>query len=103
MMQQQHDSPQGEMQMAAVAGIIAAAVLELCPVSTRRWPISKQPIQPGPSGENDSVRLDGCALTSLTVTLLPNVCATPSESLNAAEQPMKYSNAKHVVVRTRGR
>jgi hypothetical protein len=45
------------------------------------------------------VQLEGCALTPLTVNLLPNVCA-PSESLNSAEQPRKYSNAKDVVTNT---
>jgi len=87
-------------EFAAVGGIIVAAVLELCPVSTRPWPISKQPIQPGPSGENDSVRLDGCAPIPLIVTLLAVVCATPSEGLNCAEQPRKYSNANYVVAKT---
>ena len=76
----------------------------LLPVSTRSsapWLISyKQINQPAPSRENDSVRLDGCAPIPLTVNLLPNVCATPSESLTSAEQTRKYSNAKDVVTNT---
>jgi hypothetical protein len=87
-------------EFAVVVGIIAAAVLELCPVSTRAWPINEQPMQPGRSRENDSVRMDGCAPIPLLVTLLAVVCGTPSESLNCAEQPMKYSNANYVVVKT---
>ena len=31
---------------------------------------------------------------------LPDVCPTPNERLNSAEQPRKYSNAEDVVTKT---